>query len=158
MCVPFLGIRRSASLFLFATPILNWRSFGPFPQLALGLQYQRMKDEGDSMSQSEIKHAHELEMQRVLHDLSNTLTGLLMNAGLLSLALRSNERLRRYADDIHESATASADLLRRVRIMFDGGSMTIGTACDVTDERDVQHKMEHEDPRFKRSTSSTRTQ
>jgi hypothetical protein len=87
-----------------------------------------MKGEGDSMTQSEIKQAHEQEMEWVLHDLSNTLTGLLMNAGLLSLALRSNERLRRYADDIHESATNGAELLRRVRILFDGGGTAVGGA------------------------------
>jgi hypothetical protein len=133
-------------------------AFVAIPELARGLHYQRMKHEGDSMTQSEIKHAYELEMQRVLHDLSNTLTGLLMNAGLLSLALRSNERLRRYADDIHESATASADLLQRVRIMFDGGGTAVATDCAVTDERDAQHKQLHEGPRSKRCLGSTRTQ
>ena len=109
------------------------------------------------MTQSEIRQAQSQEMERVLHDLSNTLTGLLMNAGLLSLALRSNERLRRYADDIHESATASADLLRRVRIMLDGGGTAMGTACEVTDECDAQPKTEHDNPRSKLSNCSTRT-
>jgi hypothetical protein len=110
------------------------------------------------MTQSEIKQAHTQEMQRVLHDLSNTLTGLLMNAGLLSLALRGNERLRRYADDIHESATTSADLLRRVRIMFDGGGTEVDEGYEVTDERDAEHKTEHDNRRSKRGNVSTRTQ
>src|SRR3954454_25146271 len=110
--------------------------------MARGLHYQRTKDEGDSMTQSEITRAQSEEMQRVLHDLSNTLTGLLMNAGLLSLALRSNERLRRYADDIHESATASADLLRRVRIILEGDGTAMEAAGEVTDECDAQHKTE----------------
>src|SRR3954454_13507856 len=123
--------------------------------MARGLHYQRTKDEGDSMTQSEITRAQSQEMQRVLHDLSNTLTGLLMNAGLLSLALRSNERLRRYADDIHESATTSADLLRRVRIMLQGGEAAMGAACEVTDECDARPKAEDENQRSKLSHQST---
>lgn len=109
------------------------------------------------MTQSEIRQAQSQELHRVLHDLSNTLTGLLMNAGLLSLALRSNERLRRYADDIHESATHSADLLRRVRIMFEGGGTVFGTACEVTDECDVKHKAERAGPGSTHCNGSTRT-
>lgn len=58
------------------------------------------------------------ELRRVLHDLSNTLTGLLMNAGLLGVALRGNERLRRYADEITGSGERGAALVRHARSML----------------------------------------
>src|SRR3954466_785564 len=107
------------------------------------------------MTQSEIRRAQSQEMQRVLHDLSNTLTGLLMNAGLLSLALRSNERLRRYADDIHESATRSADLLRQVRLMLDP---CVEADPALTDGCDVEHTPDTGNPRRRRAPSTPRTQ
>ena len=95
------------------------------------------------------------QINRALHDLSNTLTGLLMNAGLLSLALRSSERLRRYADDIHESATHSADLLRQVRLMLDS---SLDGAPALTDECDAEHTSETASPRVRRAAPTPRTQ
>ncbi len=60
---------------------------------------------------------HNEALRRVLHDLSNTLTGLLMNAGLLNLALRSNEKLCRYAEEITEAGEHSAVLVKQARSM-----------------------------------------
>lgn len=110
------------------------------------------------MTQAEINHAHSQEMQRVLHDLSNTLTGLLMNAGLLSLALRSNAHLRRYADDIHESATHGADLLRQAQLMIESGETAATVVGEVTHGRDAQHTSDRDEVRSKRTNHSTRTQ
>ena len=109
------------------------------------------------MTQAELNYAKSQEIERVLHDLSNTLTGLLMNAGLLSLALRSNERLRRYADEIRVSATHSADLLRQARLMIDEAESASEMAARVTDACDAEHTAEHAEPGSKRSDSGTRT-
>jgi signal transduction histidine kinase len=110
------------------------------------------------MTQSAMRGGDSEEMQRVLHDLSNTLTGLLMNAGLLSLALRSNERLRRYADDIYESATRGAELLRHARSIMECCEVAPELESRVTDACDPSHTPGTTELRRKRGSYSTRTQ
>lgn len=76
------------------------------------------------------------DLRRVLHDLSNTLTGLLMNAGLLAIALRGNERLRHYVDEITAGGERGAALVQEARAMLvDSGDGT-GRKGEVTDDCD----------------------
>ena len=108
------------------------------------------------MTQAEINRALSQELERVLHDLSNTLTGLLMNAGLLSVSLRNNERLSRLAVGIHESATRSAELLREARRMTNSREIASKVDSKLTVACDAGHSSEREEPPFRRGDRSTR--
>ncbi len=58
---------------------------------------------------------HILEARRLLHDLSNVLTGLLITAGLLKNFVPLTGNGGRYASDIEGSAERAAELVCQVR-------------------------------------------
>jgi len=75
-------------------------------------------------------------LRRVLHDLSNTMTGLLMNAGLLNITLRGNDKLRRYAEEIAAAGEHSAMLVKEARNMVAAGNSSTTSEVTVTHECD----------------------
>lgn len=56
-----------------------------------------------------------LDIRRMLHDLSNVLTGLLITAGLLKSFVPLSGNGERYAGDIESSAERAAELVSEVR-------------------------------------------
>jgi hypothetical protein len=78
------------------------------------------------------------DLRHVLHELSNTMTGLLMNTGLLSIALRGNDKLRRYAEDIAAAGERGAVLVREARNLVNHGTSRENSEPPVTLECDKQ--------------------
>lgn len=58
-----------------------------------------------------------LELRRLLHELSNVTTGMLMSAGLLEQLLAGDVR-RRYCAQINEAGERTADLVRDARALL----------------------------------------
>lgn len=56
-----------------------------------------------------------LNIRRMLHDLSNVLTGVLITAGLLKSFVPLSGNGERYASDIEKSAERAAELVSEVR-------------------------------------------
>jgi signal transduction histidine kinase len=78
------------------------------------------------------------DLRHALHELSNIMTGLLMNTGLLSIALRGNDKLRRYAEDIAQAGERGAALVREARNLVNHGTSGEKSELPVTLECDGQ--------------------
>jgi hypothetical protein len=79
-----------------------------------------------------------LEIRRVLHDLSNVMTGLLITAGLLRAFVPLVGNGGRYASDVEVSAERAAEMLCAVRAgvhrlqdMVGGAAGERTNVCDV---------------------------
>lgn len=58
-----------------------------------------------------------LQLRRILHELSNLTTGVLISTGLLTQFLRGDER-QRYVENIADAGERSAALLREARALL----------------------------------------
>lgn len=57
------------------------------------------------------------QLQRILHDLSNLLTGIMVTGGLLQLGLQGDRR-QHYAAEICEGSERGATLVREARALL----------------------------------------
>ncbi len=58
-----------------------------------------------------------LELRKLIHELSNSTTGMLISSGLLAQLLAGDER-RRYCEQINEAGERTASLVREVRALL----------------------------------------
>ena len=68
-------------------------------------------------SEAEVEEPNAEQLQRMLHDLSNLLTGILVTAGLLQLALQGDRR-QHYAVEICAGSERGATLVREARALL----------------------------------------
>ena len=86
-----------------------------------------------------------LEIRRLLHDLGNVLTGLLITAGLLKNFVPLTGHGGRYASDIEFSAERSAALVTEVRTRVHRVQASIsGEVCQRTKVCDVRPSLGQE--------------
>lgn len=74
------------------------------------------------------------QLRRILHDLSNLLTGILVTGGLLQLALQGDRR-QHYAVEICEGSERGAALVREARALLTSPEDRL---TEVTDHRNIE--------------------
>jgi signal transduction histidine kinase len=68
-----------------------------------------------------LSRKRDLELRRIVHELSNVTTGVLISAGLLSELLQQDDPRHRYSEEIREAGERSAALLREARaLLYEG--------------------------------------
>jgi nitrogen-specific signal transduction histidine kinase len=68
-------------------------------------------------SEAIMTESEQERLRSILHELSNVMTGILINGGLLRLALNSDDR-KNHADHICEGGERGAELVRQARSLL----------------------------------------
>lgn len=82
--------------------------------------------------EADVEETTSEQLQRMLHDLSNLLTGILVTAGLLQLALQGDRR-QHYAVEICAGGERGAILVREARDLITDPKDRLGEVTEHTD-------------------------